>query len=124
VLGILQAKGVTKQGAAYLTGNFIAESYLLPCAAERGDGGAAWGLGQWHPNRRHDMPCDLAAQIHWAIDVEMPRDHGRGGGHNLHGLLYDGNATAYDLLAGFKGWERYGIEGNRAAYGHAIYAQL
>lgn len=124
VLGILQDKGLTKQGAAYLTGNFIAESYLLPCAAERGDGGAAWGLGQWHPNRRFDMPCELKAQIDWAIDIEMPRDHAKGGGHNLHGLLYDPAAGEADFALGFKRWERYGIEGNRIQYGAAIYAQL
>lgn len=123
VLAHLQAKGLTKQGAAYLAGNFIAENYLSPDGCN-GDGGTACGLGQWRFGRREGMPAELIPQLDWAIDVEMPRDHSRGGGHNMHGLLYDGNATRADLLQGLKGWERYGIEGNRGVYGDAIYAQL
>lgn len=123
VLAHLQAKGLTKQGAAYLTGNFIAENYLSPDGCD-GDGGTACGLGQWRFGRREGMPAELIPQLDWAIDVEMPRDHSRGGGHNMHGLLYDANATRADLLQGLKGWERYGVEGNRGVYGDAIYAQL
>lgn len=124
MLALFKAKGVTKQGAAYLTGNFIAESYLLPCAAERGDGGLAWGLAQWHPGRRADMPCELAAQVDWAIDVEMPRDAAAGRYRSLKDVLYDPNAGRADFLQGFKQWERYGVEGNRAVYGDAIMSQL
>lgn len=123
VLAHLQAKGLTKQGAAYLTGNFIAESYLEPHNCE-GDGGTACGLGQWRFSRQEGMPVELIPQLDWAIDIEMERDNSRGGGHNLRALLFDGNATRADLQHGFKLWERYGIEGNRATYGDAIYAQL
>lgn len=123
VLAHLQAKGLTKQGAAYLTGNFIAENYLSPDGCD-GDGGTACGLGQWRFGRREGMPAELIPQLDWAIDFEMPRDDSRGGNHNMRGLLFDANATRADLLQGFKGWERYGVEGNRGIYGDAIYAQL
>lgn len=123
VLAHLQAKGLTKQGAAYLTGNFIAESYIEPHNCD-GDGGTACGLGQWRFDRQEGMPTELIPQLDWAIDVEMERDNARGGGHNLRALLFDANATRADLQYGFKLWERYGVEGNRAAYGDAIYAQL
>jgi hypothetical protein len=123
VLAHLQAKGLTKQGAAYLTGNFIAENYLSPDGCD-GDGGTACGLGQWRFGRREGMPAELIPQLDWAIDVEMPRDDSRGGNHNMRGLLFDPNAGRADLLQGFKGWERYGVEGNRGIYGDAIYAQL
>lgn len=123
VLAHLQAKGLSKQGAAYLTGNFIAENYLSPDGCN-GDGGTACGLGQWRFGRKEGMPPELIPQLDWAIDVEMPRDDSRGGGHNLHNVIKDPNATPAQLLAALKGWERYGLEGNRSVYGAAIYAQL
>lgn len=125
VLAHLQKKGLTKQGAAYLVGNFIAESYVEPCDRIKGDGGLAWGLAQWHPGRRADMPCDLIAQLDWAIDVEMARDSKNGKRYpNLRDRLIDPNQTAQGLLLGFKQWERYGIEGNRGKYGAQIHSQL
>jgi hypothetical protein len=94
-----------------LTGNFIAESHLIPCG-NIGDGGLAEGLGQWHPNRRYDMPCDLKEQIEWALNVEMPRDAGRNY-PNLANTLKDATATPEMILVGLESWERYSIEGNR-----------
>lgn len=123
VLQHLQARGVTKLGAAYLTGNFIAESYLQPHNCE-GDGGTACGLGQWRFSRQEGMPAELIAQLDWAIDVEMPRDNARGGGHSLHTVIFDTNATADDLIYALKKYERYGVEGGRYQYAAAIYAQL
>lgn len=121
-LAHLQAKGLTKQGAAYLVGNYIAESYLTPCGVW-GDGGQAHGLAQWHPGRRQDMPsdCALNVQLDWAIDVEMKRD---GGGTQLYPMLFDLNATAAQLLHGMYLYERYGVEGNRSAYGSDILRQI
>ena len=121
VMGILQENGLSKQGTAYLTGNFIAESHLIPCG-NYGDGGLALGLGQWHPNRRYDMPCGLKEQIEWALNVEMPRD--AGSHRNLAEVLKDATATPYELLANIEGYERYGIEGNRKMYGEQILNQL
>jgi hypothetical protein len=121
VISILQDNGLTKQGSAYLTGNFIAESHLIPCG-NYGDGGLAEGLGQWHPNRRYDMPCGLKEQIEWALNVEMPRD--AGSHRNLAEVLKDATASPYELLANIQGYERYGVEGNRKIYGEQILNQL
>ncbi|MCK9461431.1 MAG: phage tail tip lysozyme [Proteobacteria bacterium] len=123
VIGILQANGLTKQGTAYLTGNFIAESHLIPCG-NYGDGGLAQGLAQWHPGRRYDMPCGLVEQIEWALNVEMPRDAKGMGYTNLSETLKDPSATPESLLVGIQKYERYGIAGNRRWYGEEILKQL
>jgi hypothetical protein len=122
VIGILQEEGLSKQGTAYLTGNFIAESYLIPCG-KFGDGGLAQGLAQWHPGRRVDMPCELKEQIKWALNVEMPRDAGRNY-PNLANTLKDATASPQMIMTGLRSWERWGIEGNRRMYGENIYNQL
>jgi hypothetical protein len=70
------------------------------------------------------MPTELIAQLDWAIDIEMPRDNAHGGGHNLHAVLVDPNATVDDLIYALKKYERYGVEGGRYQYAAAIYAQL
>lgn len=120
-LAHLQGKGLTKEGAAYLVGNFIGESYLTPCG-QYGDGGQAHGLAQWHPGRRADMPCGLIPQLDWAIDVEMPRDASAGG----YGCLCDALRTADIALIKLrtKQWERWGIEGARWQYAASVYSQL
>lgn len=119
-LGVYQDMGMTKQGAAYLVGNFIAESKMIPCGLY-GDGGLAQGLGQWHPSRRQDMPCDLVEQLKWAVNTEMVRDYG---GHKLKAWLFDPSASADTISLGLKQWERYGLEGNRRLYGDKIFNQL
>jgi len=119
-LGVYQDMGMTKQGAGYLVGNFIAESKMVPCGLY-GDGGLAQGLGQWHPTRRQDMPCDLVEQLKWAVEVEMVRDSG---GHKLKAWLFDPSASADTISLGLKQWERYGLEGNRRLYGDKIFNQL
>lgn len=118
VLRILQDKGLTKQGAAMLTGNFITESRLIPCGL-KGDGGLAEGLAQWHPNRRRDMPCDLTEQLHWAIDTEMVRDTPA-----LAKALYKPSATVKELDHLLYRWERYGIKGNRYELGVQILKEM
>lgn len=122
-LAILRELGLTKMGAAYLVGNFIAESYVTPCGV-RGDGGVADGLAQWHPGRRVDMPCGLREQLVWAVNVEMPRDAAKGGYPSLAARLRDPNETPQGILLGFKQWERYGLEGNRAVYAKQVYESL
>lgn len=124
VLAHFQKRKMTKKASAYLVGNFLAESGLEPCAGVKGDGGLAWGLGQWHPDRRYDMPCGLIAQLDWAIDVEMPRDAQNNGYTSLKTRLYSKKETREGLLLGFSQWERYGLEGGRATFGDAVYSQL
>lgn len=113
-----QDMGMSKQGAAYLVGNFIGESNLVPCG-NYGDGGKAHGLGQWHPNRRKDMPCDFAEQLTWAVNTEMARDT-----PGLKEVLFDHNASTTSIKDFIYRWERYSIQGARWNYAQAIYNQL
>jgi len=118
-LQVYQDKGMPKLAAAYLVGNFIGESHLKPCDSVRGDGGAAWGLAQWHPGRRADMPCDYVAQLHWAVDVEMQRDSPAS-----RATLFDPNAGIGDIQQALKNWERWGTLGARWVYAADVYAQI
>lgn len=117
-LAIYQDMGMSKQGAAYLIGNFMGESHLIPCG-NYGDGGQAHGLGQWHPGRRHDMPCDYQEQLRWAVDVEMQRDSPA-----TRAVLFDQGASIYQIQSGIQNWERWGTLGARWVYAANVYAQL
>lgn len=121
-LAHLQDKGLTKEGSAYLVGNYIAESRLVPCGDNYGDGGYAYGLGQWHPDRRTDMPCDALQQLDWSIDTEMPRDASQMGYTCLCEALYTADIQLIKHLT--QKWERWGIEGKRWYYSEHIYNQL
>jgi len=70
---LLRKEGLNHVAASYQTGSWMTESTLNQCQTH-GDGGVAWGLNSWHPNRRKDMPMHIEAQVHWAVHVEMPRD--------------------------------------------------
>lgn len=121
MLNILQNKGLTKEGASYLTGNFITESFLTPCD-HAGDGGLAYGLGQWHPARRYDMPCGLNDQVEWALTVEMVRDS-----VNMNYTCVCDTVKGSDIEAikySLEKWERWGILGNRWYYADYIYQQI
>lgn len=119
-LAIYQAMGMTKQGAAMLVGNFIAESGLDPSNC-RGDGGTACGLGQWRGNRQAGLPSTYVAQLKWAVEVEMVRDSG---GHELKANLFNPNATTKVIYKGLSQWERWGVAGDRYAIGQALLAQI
>lgn len=120
MLAHLQKKGFSKQGAAYLTGNFIGESHLVPCG-NVGDGGQAEGFAQWHPGRRYDMPCGFIEQLDWAIDVEMVRDSA--GSYPCLCEALKTSDTALIMLR-LQQWERWGVLGNRWIYATNIYSQL
>ena len=47
------SKGLSKNAAAGIVGNLMQESGMNPNAS--GDGGKAFGLAQWHPDRRKNM---------------------------------------------------------------------
>lgn len=123
-LAIYKEMGLSKEGAAYIIGNYIQESptaFINPC--ERyGDGGRALGFGQWHPGRRADMPCTVNEQLKWAVSVEMPRDALGNGYRSLSDRLRSNDIG--DIVYGIKQWERYGHEGNRFVYGHQIYTAI
>lgn len=121
-----QNLGMTKQGVAMLVGNYLQEMPIAfvsgnPCdPAGYGDGGRALGFAQWHPGRRVKMPCGFHEQLGWALG-EMKRHHG---GKRLRPLLFDSKATVDQIHIGIKGWEVYGVAGNRYQYGKNILKQL
>ena len=51
-LRYFESKGFTPEQAAGIVGNLQAESGVNINPAAIGDGGAAWGIAQWHPDRR------------------------------------------------------------------------
>ena len=112
--------GLTKQGAAMLIGNFIAESGLDPQGC-RGDRGTACGLGQWRFGRTEGLPEGYLEQLRWAVEIEMVRDFG---GHHLKELLVNPAASSADIMVGLKAWERWGFEGGRRAFGLEILSQI
>jgi len=52
-MAYFQGQGWTKEQAAGLVANFMRESQLNPQAV--GDKGAAYGIGQWHPDRQAEF---------------------------------------------------------------------
>lgn len=117
-LAHFQDMGMSRQGAAYLVGNFMSESNLTPCGTP-GDGGLALGLGQWHPGRRIDMPCGYTEQLTWAVNVEMVRDT-----PDLRNVLFDPVADSYTIMVYLQKWERWGTLGPRWVYAQAIINQI
>jgi hypothetical protein len=107
---LIEKKGLTAQGAAYITGNFLKESNLDPTM----HGG---GLAQLQGVRRIGMPLELYAQIDFLLDIEIDRD---GGSPQLNTLLRDPDASIDDIEAAIFAWERWRYEGERFEYGAQI----
>ena len=109
-------KGLSKTASAYLVGNLIAES-KLDHTNTTGDGGRAWGLAQWHPNRRHDMPADYKGQLEFVL-VEMQRQTPKAY------EIVTGNPSPQDMAVAMKIFEGYGIEGGRHQLGQLIHSRI
>lgn len=107
-----QYKGLTNEGVAYLVGNFAAESGLRPDAI--GDGGLALGIAQWHPERRVGLPDTLEGQLSWAWS-EIQH-------YPLASAVYGSNVWL--IQNGIKGYEGYGVEGNRFEYARELLKEL
>lgn len=107
---LIAEQGFTPQGAAYLTGNLNKESNLN----QNAPGG---GLAQLQGVRALGMPSDLKDQLEFLVNVEMDRD---GGAPHLNELLRDPDGSVEAIKQGLKDWERWGIEGDRFAYGAQI----
>lgn len=107
---LIEKQGLSLQGAAYLTGNLNKESNLNPNAP----GG---GLAQLQGARALNMPEGLYEQLDFLLNVEMDRD---GGAAHLNELLRDPEGSVEAIKQGLKDWERWGIEGDRFAYGAQI----
>lgn len=111
IYGILTEIGVPRSSAIQLLGSWQTESGggFNQCQ-QIGDGGQAWGLNSWHPNRRYDMPMELRAQINWAVHIEMKRDCA-----SCYQTLMAGG-DAWTIRSAIKQTTRWGIEGARWAH--------
>lgn len=110
-LAFYMDRGLTELAASYLVGNLVAESSLDETNTT-GDGGVAWGVAQWHPSRRYDMPAGFHDQLAFVLS-EMQRSRPR-----AYELITNnpGHAEAASAMKIFEG---YGVEGPR--YEHARY---
>lgn len=65
VAAFLKGKGLTDAQIAGIMGNWQVESNFSPTAT--GDGGLAYGIAQWHPDRRPPggLSSDLSSQLDW-----------------------------------------------------------
>lgn len=69
-LSYFKSKGYSEQQAAGIVGNLQAESGLQINPAAIGDGGKAWGIAQWHPDRRGIW--EKATGKKWQSDGSSP----------------------------------------------------
>ena len=81
-----EGKGLTREQSAGVVGNLQAESGVNLNPAAIGDGGAAWGIAQWHPDRRQIW--EQANNKTWQADGTSP-----GFAEQLQFIVYELNRT-------------------------------
>ena len=81
-----ESKGLSKEHSAGIVGNLQAESGVNLNPAAIGDGGAAWGIAQWHPDRRKIW--EDANNKTWQADGTSP-----GFAEQLQFIVYELNRT-------------------------------
>jgi hypothetical protein len=69
-LSFFKSKGYSEEQSAGIVGNLQAESGLQINPAAIGDGGKAWGIAQWHPDRR--AIWEKATGKKWQSDGSSP----------------------------------------------------
>lgn len=127
VIGTLQAMGWSRAQAVGLAANFRAESNFRPDAV--GDGGRAYGIGQWHPDRqaafRQQFGKDirgssLQEQLAFA-DFELRRGAERAAGAKL--MRETTAAGAADVVSRYyeRPADRMGEAAKRAALADRMY---
>ena len=126
VRNFFEGKGWTREQAAGIAANLFKESHYNPGAI--GDGGAAFGVGQWHADRQaafrkfagHDIRgSTLAEQLEFA-NYELTR-----GGERAAGMAIRGTATAADAGAtASRRWERPADREGEAASRAALATQI
>ncbi len=98
--GFFKSQGLTEAQSAGLVSNIEAESKFNPSAS--GDGGKAYGIGQWHPDRQANFGRMFGHDIHQSNFQEqlqfMIREMKEGQERKAGGKLA-GSASAYDAGA-------------------------
>lgn len=69
-LSFFKSAGYSDEQAAGIVGNLQAESGMNINPAAIGDGGKAWGIAQWHPDRR--AIWEKANRKEWQVDGSSP----------------------------------------------------
>lgn len=69
-LAFFRGRGLTDAQAAGIVGNLQAESGVNLNPAAVGDGGRAWGIAQWHPDRRRTW--EQVNRTQWRRDGSSP----------------------------------------------------
>ena len=69
-LSFFKSAGYSDEQAAGIVGNLQAESGININPAAIGDGGKAWGIAQWHPDRR--AIWEKANRKKWQVDGSSP----------------------------------------------------
>ena len=85
-MSYFESAGYTKEQAAGIVGNLQAESGMGINPAAIGDGGKAWGIAQWHPERR--AIWEKASGKRWQTNGESPNFR-----EQLDFIIYELNRT-------------------------------
>lgn len=93
-----ERQGLTRAQAAGVVGNLQAESGVNLNPAAIGDGGAAWGIAQWHPDRRKIW--EDANNKTWQADGTSP-----GFAEQLQFIIYELNRTESRALSRLRATE-------------------
>lgn len=107
------ANGFTKMAAANLAGTINQESGFRTTVY--GDGGKAYGIYQWHPSRRYDMPSGFHNQLVFSIK-EMKRDS-----PNTYRVLTSSSDKSA-IRSAIKSWIRWGHLGSRWHFADQYYS--
>jgi len=99
-LKYFMGQGWSKNQAAGIVANLQAESGLKPNLY--GDGGAAYGAGQWHKDRQanfakwagHDIRHSTLAEQYGFVNYELTKGTEQGAGRRLRGATSAGDAGA------------------------------
>lgn len=100
-------RGFTHTATAYLMGTIKQESGFRPNAF--GDGGVAYGIYQWHPNRRAGMPDSFRGQLQWSVK-ELRQEY--------PSILstFKTSSNPSKMTSAIYSWIRYGHTGKRYQY--------
>jgi len=120
--------GWTPAQAAGIVANLVAESDLNPAAV--GDGGAAYGIAQWHPDRQANFSAIIGRDIHGSsIDDQLAFVHAelqrweKAAGDALASCATAGDAGACVSRLYERPADREGEAAKRAALAEKIFAE-
>jgi len=126
-VSFFESKGWTKQQASGIVANLKRESAFKLDAV--GDGGRAYGLAQWHPDRQKNFAKAFGKNIRQSsfeeqlafIDYELTKGAEKGAGQKLRSAKTAGEAAAAVSLYYERPADKMGEAAKRAALANSIY---